>query len=122
MPLFPLLPGWTADDIAIMASQDKCREVIQAYNAQNPQSPRSDVTSPDSLPTSPRQQEPGLGAPALETPGILDETKNQGSQFKQATGVIYLQLWRGQSPAVKCNLSLFIYKLIAIIDVLGLRL
>ena len=28
----------------------------------------------------------------------------------------------GQSPAVKCTSSLFIYKLIAIIEVLGLRL
>ena len=46
----------------------------------------------------------------------------QGSQFKQATGDIDGCGERGQSPGVKCNPSLFIYKLIATFEVLGLRL
>ena len=29
------MAGWTADDIAIMASQERCRDLILRYNAQH---------------------------------------------------------------------------------------
>ena len=58
-----------------MASQDKCRDLIQRFNSQL-QSPRSDISASEgAAAAAPRQQIPhagdgeDFGAPALDEPG-----------------------------------------------------
>ena len=76
-----IVTGWTADDIAIMASQDKCRDLIQKYNAEHLQSPRdesaaSEGASASAAGASSRQQVPqageSFGTPALDEPGEIN--------------------------------------------------
>ena len=76
--LLCIIAGWTADDIALMATQDACRDVIAKFTAGGrqrggtdtvspPDTARSDVTSYSAHSIDPP---PEFGAPALDAPGM----------------------------------------------------
>ena len=81
--------GWTADDIAIMASQDECRDLIQHFNSQL-QSPCSDISASEgaAAAATSRQQIPhtgeGIGAPALDEPEPISDRDNTASKMSEA--------------------------------------